>query len=154
MTAIKATFSDFRIVKGRKVAQLIFELPLEAADHALQALGGVPQPDVSRWVGIAPITDEAATRAPTAPVEKPKTDWGGLSPVKQAGIRCNESAFQVWLVQECGMESTMSESLKDAAARFVRENCQIDSRSELDTNVDAKAAWSKLDADYRYWLRS
>ena len=38
MTAIKATFSDFKLIKGRKVAQLIFEVPIEATDAALAAL--------------------------------------------------------------------------------------------------------------------
>lgn len=66
MTAISATFSDFRIVKGRKVAQLIFETPLEAADEALRMLGGLPRPDAERWVGIAPL--KAKPTAAPAPV--------------------------------------------------------------------------------------
>ncbi len=40
MTPICATFSDFRLVKGRKVCQLVCEVPLEQADAALAALGG------------------------------------------------------------------------------------------------------------------
>ena len=38
------TFSDFKIVRGRKVAQLVIEVPLEKANEVLAALGGVPQP--------------------------------------------------------------------------------------------------------------
>ena len=55
MTPICATFSDFRLVKGRKVCQLVCEVPLEQADAALAALGGLPNPHAERWVGIVPL---------------------------------------------------------------------------------------------------
>ena len=51
--AFSATYSDFKIVKTRDTAQFIFEVPLKAADHALNVLGGVPQPMEERWVAIA-----------------------------------------------------------------------------------------------------
>jgi hypothetical protein len=51
--AFSATFSDLKVVKTRGVAQFIFEAPLEAADHALNVLGGMPQPMKERWVAIA-----------------------------------------------------------------------------------------------------
>ena len=43
MAAIKATFSDFKLIKTRKVAQLVMEIPVEQADAALKALGGLHQ---------------------------------------------------------------------------------------------------------------
>jgi hypothetical protein len=42
--AIQASFADFRLIKGRKQAQIILEIPIEGADAALAALGGIPQP--------------------------------------------------------------------------------------------------------------
>jgi hypothetical protein len=48
VAAIKATFSDFRLIKGRKQAQLVLEVPIEQADNALAALGGIPQPHSDR----------------------------------------------------------------------------------------------------------
>jgi hypothetical protein len=36
--AIKGTFSDFKLIKTRKLAQLIIEIPIELADSALAAL--------------------------------------------------------------------------------------------------------------------
>ena len=54
MPAIRATYSDVKLVKTRKVFQLIFEVPIEDADNALRVLGGLPRPAAERWVGIAP----------------------------------------------------------------------------------------------------
>lgn len=51
--AFSATYSDLKVVKTRKVAQFIFEVPLEAAGHALNVLGGMPLPMEERWVAIA-----------------------------------------------------------------------------------------------------
>jgi hypothetical protein len=57
--AIQASFSDFRLIKGRKTAQLILEIPIEGADAALAALGGIPQPHSERWVGVARLNGVA-----------------------------------------------------------------------------------------------
>lgn len=136
MSAIRATFSDFRTVKSRKVAQLVMEVPIEEADAALRTLGGVPRPDIERWVGIAPITAQ--------PREKQSRRWEDLTNAQQAGIRCNEGAFQKWL----------SVSDADEAAAQVREQCAVDSRAELDTDADAARRWHDMDADYEAWLRT
>lgn len=51
--AFSASYSDFRIIKRRKVVQVVLELPIEAAGHAWNVLGGVPDPTESRWFGVA-----------------------------------------------------------------------------------------------------
>ena len=58
MTAICASFADFKLIKGRKVCQLVCEVPLEQAGAALAALGGLPNPHAERWVGIAPLKEQ------------------------------------------------------------------------------------------------
>jgi hypothetical protein len=58
--AIKATFADFRIIKTRKLAQFVFELPIEQADAALVALGGLPRSDAERWAAIALLDTNVA----------------------------------------------------------------------------------------------
>ena len=35
--------------------QLIFEVPIEASNNALEVLGGIPNPEKEIWVGIARI---------------------------------------------------------------------------------------------------
>lgn len=51
--AFGACYSDFKLVRTRGVIQLIFEVPIEKADHALQALGGMPAQGASTWFAIA-----------------------------------------------------------------------------------------------------
>jgi hypothetical protein len=58
--AFEATFSDFKIIRGRKVAQVVLEVPLEAADTALRVLGGVPRPDAECWVAVARLQRSGA----------------------------------------------------------------------------------------------
>lgn len=48
---IQATYSDFKVIKTRQVAQLIFEVPLEMGERAIKQLG-MPMPDREIWVEI------------------------------------------------------------------------------------------------------
>lgn len=51
--AFSASYSDWRVVKGRKVVQIIFEVPIEAAGHAYNVLGGMPNFGSEDWFAIA-----------------------------------------------------------------------------------------------------
>jgi hypothetical protein len=51
--AFSATYSDWRVVKGRKVVQIILEVPLEAAGHAYNVLGGMPTFGAEQWFAVA-----------------------------------------------------------------------------------------------------
>ena len=51
--AFGAEYVDFKIIKTRRAVQIVFEIPLEAADHALKCLGGLPDNEKSVWFGIA-----------------------------------------------------------------------------------------------------
>ena len=142
MTAVLATFSDFKIVKGRKVAQLILEVPLEGAQAALVALGGVPQPDSAQWVGIAPVDPDAAQK----PAEKRK----GGKLAQRAGILCGEPAFIRFLHERY----QVSPSTPENAAGYSRAYCGVESRSELDHNEEAATLFAVITDNYRDWMRS
>ena len=133
MTAIRATYSDLKLVKTRKVLQLIFEVPIEEADNALRVLGGMPRADAETWVGIALITEEAATR----PTDKPRKAWADLTPTQQAGIRCSDVDFQAWL----GCFDA------EEAAVKVRSHCGVKSRSDIGLHPASKR-WRKMDNDF------
>ncbi len=149
MTAIRATYSDLKLVKTRKVLQLIFEVPIEEADNALRVLGGMPRADAETWVGIAPITEEAATRAPT-PTDKPKRRMADLSRAQQAGIHCGAPLFCQFLVEHHNMLVDADETIKDAAVGWVRRQCRSQ-RRYFDTNPDAAELWDQLRAEYDAW---
>lgn len=136
--ATRATFSDFRIVKGRKVAQLVFELPLEGADEALAALGGLPQPATERWFAIARLTDEAAQK-PT-PKERYDAADEGEKAVVRANLLTGDPAFQKW----CDAITPAQ------AGDYIRVKCGIKSRGELATNPEALKRFLALETRYRY----
>ena len=139
MSAIKATFSDFKLVKTRKVAQLVMEVPIEQADDAVKALGGLPTFAEEQWVGIAPLKPEAASK----PVPKQSDRWGDLPAVKQAAIRCQDEGFQRWIT------NTICPPTSDNAADLVRQYCKVGSRSEIAESLEALKVWREIDAEYR-----
>lgn len=49
---IRADYASWRPVTGRKVLQLIFEIPLEETELAMKMLG-VPMPGESKWCAVA-----------------------------------------------------------------------------------------------------
>jgi hypothetical protein len=54
--AFQATYSNWRVIRGRGVVQIVLELPIENADAAYNALGGMPTAD-EVWVGVARLAD-------------------------------------------------------------------------------------------------
>ncbi len=174
MTAICASFADFKLIKGRKVCQLVCEVPLEQADAALAALGGLPNPHAERWVGIAPLTKQPQGKptsgsAPSpsladaadspAAAPKPERKWDDIPPSQQAGIACASDEFQLWLLGQRfrtpdGGAVTAGGPSSEHAASAVRHICGVSSRSDLDTNPEARARWrdlyGKFQTDTRY----
>lgn len=136
--AIQASYADYRRVKGRKVLQLVLEVPLEMAPQVHEAFGE-PLPDGSTWVAVARID-------PTAKPEKPK----GGKLAQRAGILCGEGAFITFLA-----EYHYNANLDDVApfdpAVVLRTICHIESRAELDHNEDAARKFHKLELEYNAW---
>jgi hypothetical protein len=142
--AIRGTFADFRLIKGRKVAQLVVELPIEEADAALATLGGLPQPAAERWVALAALNVTSIK-----PQEKRRFEE--LKSAMQAGIRCSVPAFWRFIGENFTFRAApVSE---EDAADFVRKYCGVSSRSALNLDPKAAAKWQELDARYMLWLR-
>jgi hypothetical protein len=149
--AIQATFADFRLIKGRKQAQLVLEIPIEEADNALAVLGGIPQPQSDCWVAVARLNGVAKPE----PEPKEKQKWEDLKLSMQAGIRCSEPGFIIFLQERFspnGKQPTIA--TEDRAAEFVRDFCGIDSRSGLNDNPDAAERWRQLERSYQAWLKA
>jgi hypothetical protein len=132
--ATQGTFADFRLIKGRKVCQIVIEVPIEQADQALAALGGLPQPATEAWVAIARLE----TRTRVVPI---KPDNTKLS--LEAALRCREPIFQRYL----------NVSDENEAAEVVRKACGISSRAGLNTDPEAARRWRTLDGLFLAWKR-
>lgn len=146
--AIRANFINMKSVLSRNVAQIILEVPLEEADHALTVLGGWPLPGSDRWVGVArlveqpkAIPDKREPEPEPEPEEKPKK--GPPSRTQMAGILCNDPKFWGFL-EAVGSGGSVNVKDADDAVAFVYEYCEIGSRKELAENEEAQARWDEL----------
>lgn len=97
--------------------------------------------------GVAETSEPPSgqTAAPDAP--KPRTPFRELKPSAQAAMKCKEPEFQRW-VASAVVEGTMSPigsaRCAQETAAMVRAKCLVDSRSELDTNLEKAARWAAL----------
>lgn len=147
--AFKAAYSDFKLVKTRRVVQVILEVPLEAADEALLALGGMPKPDTETWVGVARL-DAKPIREETTRIEAPKAKrrFNELPPAQQAAMRCNEAAFHRFLAEHC---TEPCENPADAAF-IVRKVCGVQTRADLLPESPEGRRWQSLEGAFRAWM--
>jgi hypothetical protein len=145
--AFKATFSDFRLIKGRKVVQFVFELPVEQADHALEVLGGVPRPDIEAWAGIARINPKATSAERPAEESEPKERraFTSLPLAQQAAMKCNDAAFARFLFERYDATDP---------AEYVRKTCGVTSRREIAKGTPAGTVWIELLAEFDVWMRA
>ena len=180
--AFQATYSDFKLIKGRKCAQIILEVDIERADAALEALGGVPQPHRETWVGVARIdlgvaqsaerfavTEDVTGSSPVSqangspdtlrygnkrsvPVKEPRS-WSDLSYAQQAGIRCNEPVFWSFINDEFGALDAKGIKSPEGAATFVRMQCGVASRADITHGSFAGNDWLNLNDKYEAWKR-
>jgi single-strand DNA-binding protein len=58
---IQADYANWRPVAGRKVLQLVFEVPIEQTEQVLKMLG-VPMPGESKWCAIASVDASSEKR--------------------------------------------------------------------------------------------
>lgn len=139
--AIQASYADLRLVKSRKVLQLVFEVPLEKSNDALAVLGGMPDPSAEVWVAVARLQPVAI-----APATKPKRTFDEMPAAEQAGMMCQDARFQTYLQER-------HKVLGGDFAGFVRSWCGVDSRAEIKPNTKALHRWQFLMTDYQGWMR-
>ena len=149
---VECSFSDFRTVKGRKVAQLILEIPIEAADHALSVLGGVPRPDADRWCALVRL-DKAAASAGVNSVPKPQDDAHkekseGEKAVARAGILCNDPDFQRWVIQ-AAPHSARDNAQGFGTADILRAWLGVTTRKALATDADVLERFQRIDEAFK-----
>ena len=135
--AIAGTFAHANAIKTRSTFQLIIEIPIEQADHALERLGGWPQPGKEKHVAVMLLNVNRELNLEPA----------SRSLAKQAGILCGDAQFQDFLMTHYAAGGDVS------AAAVVRQICGVDSRRYLDDDRYAGAAekWKALVAKFEAW---
>ena len=135
--AIQGDYVDLRFVKGRKVCQVVIEIPIEAGESFVASFG-TPNPANGVPVALARIQVGAQ------PVAEPeRKQWDELSLAQQAGILCSDKQFQNW----GGFMNA------EHAAQWLRDRCHISSRADLDKNLDAARTFREINSQYRAAVR-
>lgn len=156
--AFQATYSDWKLIRTRKVVQIVLEVPVEQAGLAYEVLGGMPRTDSEIWCAVARLQqkESAAQPRPSSSDNAPHAggahskSWHEMTPAQQAGLLCNDPAFANFLR---GAFPALWTGAADCAV-IVRKLCQVNSRSELNLDNEAAMKWRGLVSDYRAWMRS
>jgi hypothetical protein len=147
--AITGDFATYRHVQGRKVVQLVIEVPAELAASVFATLGhpgsgeAIPVAIARLVEGVKaePAVDRPAT--PEAPPDKQRRAFSDMPLSQQAALRCAQADFQRYI---CVPD-------EKTAARLVRQTCRVTSRSMLDTDCAAAERWRRLDDAFFMWQR-
>lgn len=151
LSVIEATFSDFRLIKGRKCAQLIFEIPLERADESLATLGGLPRIDAERWFAIARLDPSKIKVQLSTSDEKERRSFASLPLPQQIGMRCTDQEF----VRFCESRPDFAlgtRGINDHVV-YVRWRCRVTSRADIQHGTEAAKLWKQLDDEFWFWRR-
>jgi hypothetical protein len=155
---ILGTYADLKIIKTRSVVQIVVEVPLERGKEVTDLLG-LPQPSAEIPVVVARMdADKIAERSNVVQIEdhrpasddmddEPHTPPRPLSQI--AGILCNSGAFQCF-IQESS-DGWDHRPTTDEAAEWLRGNCGVTSRSQLNTDPTAALRFKKIRAEYEAW---
>jgi len=154
----QGTFAQVRPIAGRKVYQFIIEVPMERADAALKAMGGLPNPEESRWVAVARLDPKVTEQKPESPAERATSrnknpePWHTLKLSKRAAIMCGEPMFWGWAERQYRDASggcLLSIQNAEHAADWLRFKTSVSSRKEYDTNEAAGRRYLEIEKSYR-----
>jgi hypothetical protein len=159
--AFQATYSDLRFVKGRKVAIISLEMPIEHAEAFVQAFG-TPNPAVETWVGIARLDlSKAKELGPDTKgimnvglehheeAQKPKRKMADIPIAQRAALLCQRQSFWRWMREERGCNGVHNEH---DAADELRKWCAVSSRSEFASDPIAASEFVGIERAFDEWL--
>ena len=132
---ITGTYSDFKLIKTRQVAQMIIEVPLEKAEHIIKVFG-VPKPKEEKWVAVAHMR-----------TEKIQVNNRATQAIQQAGILGKDPAFGSWLRAARGM-SEIDPKNHETIENAIRSLIGVRSRADMRTNEQSLAMWESLVDSY------
>ena len=168
MTAFQATYSDWKLIRTRKVVQIVLEVPVEQADHAYKVLGGMPLSGEETWVGVARLKPEGGDAnsklgqpepeqhktQPASADPSPKTAPVRAAPIaperrmtQRAGMLCADPMFRLWL-KKLNSGRTIDE---DEAAKLVREHCGVTSRRDIIPGTAAAVRFDHMLGAFSAW---
>lgn len=146
MSIIEAASVNVRTLVDGTLRITVDVEPRHAKDaFALFGAPGVPMALAALKTGQDAPKPEPEAQIATAEPERPR---GGMWS-QWAALRCQDTAFQVWLSEAYAQEWAAAwqgnrPSKANAAADVIRRLCGIESRAELDNDEEAKGRFDKL----------
>jgi hypothetical protein len=151
---IEAEYVEWKMVKTRSALQLVFEVPLEAQETVMRALG-TPLPGRSNPVAIARLLP-ADERSNVVQIEdrRPVDSEPGRTPrplSQVAAFLCTVQAFKCYIFEKAlGFDHVPN---TDEATDWLRSVCQVKSRRELDSDEQAARRFRDIRTGYDVWLK-
>lgn len=136
----EATYSDWKVIKGRKVVQIVVEIPMEKADQAYKVLGGMPNQGAEAWLAIARLQGKSRLAVETGNVT-----------AQQAAIRCGQQKFREFLFFQCSVlaDEILADDTPEQAADVLRKYFNVKSRKDI-----PDSEWESFEREYQLWLRA
>jgi hypothetical protein len=149
----QATYADWKLIKGRKVVQVVFEVPIEKADAAYNVVGGMPNPGTEGWFAIARLTEQAGQAPRQQPEPTAPLPAGAHSYAQRLGIACGERSFWRFLTEErLPASRAINIQNENDAADAVRYLIGCKRREAIDGTPGGTAARELL-VHYQNWLK-
>ncbi len=133
---MQGTYSDLKIVKTRKVVQVIIEIPIEAANTFVEMFG-MPNPAEEVWVAIAELDRRTMNESEASDATKA---------VQMAGMLCRNKSFGVWLRDQRKMD--VDPSKPESIANALRALLGIKSRREMHNSPEIIVAFNRLKGEF------
>jgi hypothetical protein len=174
---IRADYTNWRPVAGRKVLQLTLEVPIEQTEEVMERLG-VPMPGESKWVAVALLKNGAcANERSDGPQENAQNLSGTIEaregqsgdspaptnvPSATGGTSPNPRSFSsLPLPQQAGIrcadvqfQSFLEVKSEEGAIKKVYELCGVESRSQIGILPLSGNIWLDLERQYQAYRTS
>lgn len=152
---IAGEFCTFRHVQGRKVLQIVIEVPAEAAGSVFAKLG-MPGSGEGIPVAVARLqTAPEPIAKPDAPKER--RPFSELPYSQQAAMRCGEGEFSRFLADKYpthwAVAVVTSAPEEPCAPIVVRDLCAVASRADIVKGTPAGGKWEAIEAEFYAWQR-
>lgn len=142
---LRATYSDWKLVKTRGQVQLIFEIPAEQSGFALEVLGGMPSQGDPVWCAIARLQPDTVEQSASA--RERKNRYVDLPLTTQAILACKDPVFWAYLSE--ARDFRVGNEME--AAAIVRTHCGVASRANIGSTERSTALWKDLMAAFQAW---
>lgn len=150
--AISGDFATYKHVQGRKMLQLVIEVPAEMASVVFASLG-TPGSGEAIPVALARLVADAQPSTKAEPT-KERRSFTDLPYAQQAAMRCNELDFQLYVASVAPrawtslMAPSEGRAPADAAAQLVRDWCRVESRADIQKGTQAGEKWERIEGEF------